>query len=216
MVSISSSTKKDFAKVFSYWNLTAAPGKPTDAAIEQTQHEIFACASSIASLRGGRQHGKLGLVMTPSAYNLVSPATPYIRPVHPGDLLLMTAWPNAKFMRMKDSTSHVSPTSKTSTNSSSNWPTSCSPPRTENGSQSSWTPSQARSTNNYLSSSLSFTQTMEKSLQPHWTRNATHIQISYTIPANPYTISGSKSPATPWCHRQKNTHPQVSNLSTSV
>ena len=78
-------TKKDFTKVFSYSTLTAAPGKPTYAAIEQTQREIFACESSITSLRGGRQHRKLGLVMIPSAYNLVATSTPYIRPVHPGD-----------------------------------------------------------------------------------------------------------------------------------
>ena len=85
MMSISSSTEKDFTKVLPYSTLTAAPGKPMYAAIKQTQREIFACASSIASLRGGGQHGELGLVMTPSAYDLVSLATPYIRPVHPGD-----------------------------------------------------------------------------------------------------------------------------------
>ena len=55
------------------------------AAIEQKQREIFARASSIKSLRGGGQHGKLCLVMTLSDYYLVVPATPYIRPVHPGD-----------------------------------------------------------------------------------------------------------------------------------
>ena len=82
MMSISS--KKDFTKVFPYSNLTAAPGKPTYAAIEQTHCEISAIASSIASLRGGGKHGKLGLVMTPSAYDLVALATPYILPVHPG------------------------------------------------------------------------------------------------------------------------------------
>ena len=32
-----------------------------------------------------RTIGELGLVMTPSAYNLVAPDTPYIRPVHTGD-----------------------------------------------------------------------------------------------------------------------------------
>ena len=63
------------------------PGKPTYAAIEQTQREIFAYASSIISLRGGGQHGKLGLVMNPSAYDLIAPETPYICPVHPGDPL---------------------------------------------------------------------------------------------------------------------------------
>ena len=76
MMSISSSTAKDFTKVFLYSNLTAAPGKSMYASIEQTQREIFACASSIASLREEGQHGELGLVMTPSAYNLVDPATP--------------------------------------------------------------------------------------------------------------------------------------------
>ena len=85
MMSISSSTEKDFTKVFSYSTLTTAPGKPMYAEIKQTQREIFACASSIASLCGGRQQGKLGLVMTPSTYNLVTPENPYIRTVHPGD-----------------------------------------------------------------------------------------------------------------------------------
>ena len=80
-MSISSSTEKDFTKVFPYLTLTAAPGKPTYAAIEQIQREIFACTSSITSLHGGGQHGELGLAMTPSAYDLVAPSTPYIPPV---------------------------------------------------------------------------------------------------------------------------------------
>ena len=84
MMSISSSTEKDFTKVFPYSTLTTAPGKPTYTVIEKTQREIFACASSIVSLCGGRQHGKLGLVVTPSSYDLVAPSTPYIRPVHIG------------------------------------------------------------------------------------------------------------------------------------
>ena len=75
-MSIYSSTEKDFTKVFPYSTLTAAPGKPMYTAIEQTQREIFSCARSIASLRGGGQHGELGLVMTPSAYNLVSRKLP--------------------------------------------------------------------------------------------------------------------------------------------
>ena len=87
MISISSSTEKDFTKVFPYSTLTAATGKPTYAAIEQTQRKIFSCARSIASIHGGGQRSKLGLVMTPSDYNLIAPETPYIRPVHPGDLL---------------------------------------------------------------------------------------------------------------------------------
>ena len=85
MMSISSSTKKDFTKIFLYLNLTAVPGKPTYAEIEQIQREIFACASSIASMRGGGKHGEIGLVMTPSDYDLIAPATTYTHPVHPWD-----------------------------------------------------------------------------------------------------------------------------------
>ena len=86
MMSISSSTKTDFTKVFPYLTLTTAPGKPMYAAIEKTQRKIFACTSSIAYLRGGGQHEKLDLVMTPSAHELVSPETPYNCPVHPVNL----------------------------------------------------------------------------------------------------------------------------------
>ena len=84
-MSISSSTEKYFTKVFPYSTLTAAPGKPTYAAINQTQSKIFECASSIASLHGGGQLGELGLFITPSAYDLVTPANTYIPPVHPGN-----------------------------------------------------------------------------------------------------------------------------------
>ena len=84
-MSISSSTEKDLTNFFPYSTLTSAPGKSTYAAIEQTQREIFACASCIASLCGGVQHGELGLVMTPSAYDLIAPATTYIHPVYPGE-----------------------------------------------------------------------------------------------------------------------------------
>ena len=216
MMSISSSTEKYFAKVFPYSTLTAAPGKPTYAAIKQTQCKIFECASSITCLHGGWQHGKLGLVMTPSAYDLVAQANPYIRPVHPGDPPTYDGMTRREIHANEGQYIARVSDFKISTNSSSNWPASCSLPMTENGLQSSWNLSQAISTNNYLSYSISFTQSMEKSLQPHWTRNATHKQISYTIPANPYTRSGSKSPAPPWWHRQKNPQPQVSNLSTSV
>ena len=91
MMSISSSTEKDFMKVFPYSTLTEAHGKPTYAAIKQTKRKTLTCASSMAYLCGGGQHRKLGLVTTPSAYDFVAPASPYIRPVHPGNPLLMTA-----------------------------------------------------------------------------------------------------------------------------
>ena len=82
MMSIYSSTEKYFTKVSPYSTLTAVPSKPMYAAIEQTKRKIFACASSITSLRGVGQDEELGLVMTLSAYDLVAPATPYIRLVH--------------------------------------------------------------------------------------------------------------------------------------
>ena len=85
MMSMYLSTEKYFIQVSPYSTLNTAPGNPTYAAIEQTQREIFAYASSITYLHGGRQHVELGLVMTSSAYNLVAPETTYIHPFHPGD-----------------------------------------------------------------------------------------------------------------------------------
>ena len=81
-MSISSSNQKYFTKVFPYLTLTAAPGIPMYVAIKQTPRKIFACASFIAFLRGGRQHGELGLVITSSVYDLFAPATFYIHPIH--------------------------------------------------------------------------------------------------------------------------------------
>jgi hypothetical protein len=77
----------DFTKVFPHAKLTPVIGKPQYEDIALSQREIYTCASSVRSNRGGGQHGELGLSMTVPAYQLVAPNTPYIRPVHPGPLV---------------------------------------------------------------------------------------------------------------------------------
>jgi hypothetical protein len=81
-----SSSDIDFTKVFTYAKLTPVLGKPRYEDIALSQREIYACASSVRSTRGGGNHGELGLSMTVTAYQLVAPNTPYIRPVNPGQL----------------------------------------------------------------------------------------------------------------------------------
>ena len=168
MMSISSSTEKDFTKVFPYSTLTATHGKPTYASIEQTQREIFACASSIASLCGGGQHGKLGLDITPSAYGLVAPATPYICPVHPGDPPTYDGMTQreihaneGQYIARVSDFNNINQLYQQLTNLllsayDRKWLAVIMDPVT----------GQIKK-NNFLSSSLSFTQTMDKSLQPH-------------------------------------------------
>ena len=85
MSSNSTTSTKDFTKVFPYASCTKAIGKPTYEAIVTAQKELYACASSVPSTRGGGLHGELGLVMTPAVYALIAPGTPYARPINPGD-----------------------------------------------------------------------------------------------------------------------------------
>ena len=153
-MSISSSTEKDFTKVFPYSTLTAAPGKPTYAEIEQTQRKLFACVSSIVSLRGGGQHVELGLVMTPSAYDLVAPATPYIRPVHTRNPPTYDGMTQREIHANEGQyITRVSNSKKT--NQLEQQPTNLlRSAYNRKGLQLLWTPSQVRPTKNYHSSSL--------------------------------------------------------------
>ena len=58
MSSNSTTSTKDFTKVFPYASCTKAIGKPTYEAIVTAQKELYACASSVPSTRGGGLHGE--------------------------------------------------------------------------------------------------------------------------------------------------------------
>ena len=72
---------------FEYPNLTKISGQPNYELLKSIKDELKANAASVASNLGGGANGHLGLVLTDVEYLTVSP-TAYIRPAHPGPLVI--------------------------------------------------------------------------------------------------------------------------------
>jgi hypothetical protein len=79
--------------IFQHPNLTRIRGDPTYNSLAQLERECKANAQSVRSNIGNGNHGYLGLVSSPLAYDRVSPGVPFVRPVLPvlPDLAAATA-----------------------------------------------------------------------------------------------------------------------------
>ena len=62
-------------------------GKPTYTTIRNLENQIIANSACTTTPLGGGNHRYLGLVKNPAQYALISP-TPFVRPVHPGTLII--------------------------------------------------------------------------------------------------------------------------------
>jgi len=78
---------------FEYPDLTKIVGCPTYDTLHLLKNEIKANAISVHSNLGGRQHGHLGLAISPESYACVS-NVPYTLPLHPGDLVIVATATN--------------------------------------------------------------------------------------------------------------------------
>ena len=67
--------------------LTKIHSRPAYENLKVTKEELTMNASTASSSLGGGRNGHMGLVLTPTEYTMVS-VTPYVRPVHPGALVL--------------------------------------------------------------------------------------------------------------------------------
>ena len=76
-----------------YQPVPTITGKPTYEALRDMRKRLKANAATTASARGGGANGYIGLVMTPVAYNIITPGTPFIRPPAPP---IQAAMPNAQ------------------------------------------------------------------------------------------------------------------------
>ena len=91
---MTTSTNIDYVKTnFEYPVLTKITGQPTFDALRTVKNELKANAASVPSDLGRGANGHLGLVLTPAEYVNISP-NPYVRPVHPGPLVLPAGLPN--------------------------------------------------------------------------------------------------------------------------
>ena len=74
--------------VFEYSELTIIHGEPTYDILKLLTNQLKANSRAVRTTLGGGNHGYLGLVLTPQQYDIVAPGTPFIRPVHPGPLVI--------------------------------------------------------------------------------------------------------------------------------
>ena len=82
------STNIDYVDTyFEVPTLTRIHGEPTYFKLKELKNELKSNATSVTTDLGGGANGHLGLVLTPAEYNVVS-QDPYVRPVHPGALVI--------------------------------------------------------------------------------------------------------------------------------
>ena len=84
---------------FEYATLTKIHGIPTYEPLRQIKNEMKANAASLSCDLGGGAHGHLGLMLSPPEYTNVS-VTPYVRPVHPGTLVIPAGTSNHEATRL--------------------------------------------------------------------------------------------------------------------
>ena len=71
---------------FEVKNPTIITGEPTNDTLQHLYDQLKINAQSVASNRGGGNHGHLGLVLTNVEYSILS-LTPFVRPINPGDFI---------------------------------------------------------------------------------------------------------------------------------
>ena len=80
----------DFTKLFEYATLPKIHGEPDYDQLKTLKDKLKANATKIPSDLGGGNFGHLGLVLSPAEYTNVS-AVSYVRPLHPGVLVIPPA-----------------------------------------------------------------------------------------------------------------------------
>ena len=75
---------EDFTNAF-LMQFTPIVGKATYATLKTLKDQLKANAASVPTTLGGRNHGYLGLILSPATYATISP-TAFIEPAYPGQL----------------------------------------------------------------------------------------------------------------------------------
>jgi hypothetical protein len=86
---------------FEYTDLDRIHGEPNPENLLRFQKQLKANARSVYSNLGGGQHGHLFLVLSDTAYALIS-NTPFTRPTHPGTLAIPAGSTEAQIQGLKD------------------------------------------------------------------------------------------------------------------
>ncbi len=88
-MSITSSSIPNYrTTVFEHVDLTVIHGEPMYESLQLLLNQLKANARAVRNALGGGNHGYLGLLLTHEQYNVIAPNTPFIPPVHPGQLII--------------------------------------------------------------------------------------------------------------------------------
>ena len=91
----------DFTTLFEYATLSKINGEPDYDQFKILKDKLKANATKIPSDLGGGNFGHLGLVLSPAEYANVS-AVPYVRPLHPGVLVIPNALSDRTETRLRN------------------------------------------------------------------------------------------------------------------
>ena len=74
--------------IFEYADLSVIHGEPTYETLKIMVNQLKANARAVRTTLGGGQHGYLGLLLAQHQYDVIAPGTPFVRPAHPGPLVI--------------------------------------------------------------------------------------------------------------------------------
>ena len=86
-MTLNSSAVDYISTYFEHPTLAKIHGEPNYTMLRKMKNELMRNASSVPSDLGGGANGHLGLLLSPVDYNYVT-AIAYVRPVHPGILVI--------------------------------------------------------------------------------------------------------------------------------
>ena len=100
-MTINSSAVDYITTYFEHPTLAKIHGEPNYELLRKMKNELMRNAASVPSDLGGGANGHLGLLLTPTEYTTVH-ATAYLRPVHPGTLVIAPGTLQHEAKRLKE------------------------------------------------------------------------------------------------------------------
>ena len=100
-MSVNSSAVNYISTYFEHPTLTKIHGEPNYTMLRRMKNELMRNAASVQSDLGGGANGHLGLLLSPPDYIKVN-ATAYVRPVHPGILVIPSGSAKHESTRLRD------------------------------------------------------------------------------------------------------------------
>ena len=100
-MTLNSSTVNYISTSFEHPTLATIHGEPNYTMLRKLKNQLMQNAASVPSELGGGANGHLGLLLSPQEYQAVNRMA-YVRPVHPGILVIPPGTTQHESTRIKD------------------------------------------------------------------------------------------------------------------